>query len=750
MVADPSKWLLDFSDKGGGRPWGDETFMAMRRGKREPWDENCRITPLIGGYEGMSSIRESLEAAIDQAKQGKKGHVYIANWRLNPLRDLSEDNPWIVQNRPWNESDSAVKDQTIIGLILRLMQSGISVRILLWMPMKASIITGLGPHMSDHNYLAEVISNECKRLSQDDPSAIDRGIVALDMRVAPPATSTHHQKMIVIRVGDVNVAYCGGMDLAFTRRDAPDPLHPYKFDPKASLDDLVDLAESNPPQFLGGDWQSGEMLSEAIAVRNNTYYWPRGPEAIYDALKGMTGFIAPEPDLPNEVYGSEYQIWHDQQLKLEGPIVKTLEEQFAERWQDGGRVYETGFWGSLHLQNSQVIFSSNTAIKDGKILPLPLSAESDQKQQYAGSSIVQMWRTIPLRPERNKPPFLRGEFTIMAGISNACQAAEELIWIFDQYFFSRPLARLLNHRIKSDKGKKLCVILILPPHADEHALEEHHARKLALDDLTEGLSEDQHKGRFERVAVYDLWHPTRVPGGIYCHAKVQMYDRSLLVCGSANLNRRSFTCDTELDCAVLDDDLVRKHYSRLWRVLFPDIALPEHIDFSDEKGGWGRQFFDAFKNAARSDSSFLIPDPWWNSIIQIRPVNTNGKTTAEIVVKPPRLPANPAEARKGPESWTGVKREQDFKDDYLEEARTVLNNPYLQPEDMQWLPWSDGLAKVKDALMDPSSINMKVESEICPDSINADGDPRSPGRLDEIVFLIENCGQGDNWPYRVS
>ena len=74
--------------------------------------------------------------------------------------------------------------------------------------------------------------------------------------------------------------------------------------------------------------------------------------------------------------------------------------------------------------------------------------------------------------------------------------------------------------------------------------------------------------------------------------------------------------------------------------------------------------------------------------------------------------ANPAEARKGPESWTGVKREQDFKDDYLEEARTVLNNPYLQPEDMQWLPWSDGLAKVKDALMDPSSINMKVEFNI--------------------------------------
>ncbi|HRD16572.1 MAG TPA: hypothetical protein PK181_07090, partial [Methanothrix soehngenii] len=99
---------------------------------------------------------------------------------------------------------------------------------------------------------------------------------------------------------------------------------------------------------------------------------------------------------------------------------------------------------------------------------------------------------------------------------------------------------------------------------------------------------------------------------------------------------------------------------------------------------------------------------------------------------------------------TGIKREQDFKDDYLEEARTALNNPDLQPEDIQWSPLSDGLAKVKDALMDPSSINIKMESEICPDSIIADGDPVAPGRLDQIVFLIENCGQGDNWPYRVA
>ncbi len=744
MVADPNKWFLKFSQNGDGRPWGDGTYMAERMGNYEPWDENCKVIPMIGGYEAMSAMRESLEAAIAQAKQGKKGYVYVADWRLNPLRDLSEDNPWIVQNRPWNEADSAKKDQTAIGLILRLMQAGINVRILLWLPMTASIIAGLSQHMGDHIYIAEVVSKECERLSKSDPSAKDRGIVALDMRVASPMTSTHHQKMMVIRVGDVNVAYCGGVDLAFTRRDAPDASHPYRYDPNATLDDLLALMESNPPQFLGGDWQSGINVPQVFDGQNKTHRWPKDTDTIYDVLKDISNPSNPGPDLPKEVYGDDHQVWHDQHLRLQGQIVKTLEEQFCERWQDAGNVYESGFWGSLHNKNNQVIFSSKTAIEDGYIKRLDEPREVDLVPE--GSSLVQMWRTIPIRLERKRSPFIRGEFTIMAGVANASQAANELIWIFDQYFFSRPLARLLNHQIRNDNEKKLCVILVLPPYADDHQREEHHARKLALNELTAGLMLGS--GKFERVGVYDLWHPSRIPGGIYCHAKVQLYDRSLLVCGSANLNRRSFTCDTELDCAVLDEDLVLKHYRRLWRVLFPDVAWPSQINFSDLNGGWGMQFFDAFEKAVKTQSSHLIPDPWWNADKQIRPITIDGKTKAAVDIRPPRLPADPAEARKNPGSWTGVAREQDYEEDYLEEARGTLNNPQLEKDDI-WALGRKKAAKIEDSLFEPSSLNTKIESEICPKSSGVFGDPEVPGRLDEIVFLIENCGHGDKWPWRV-
>jgi len=82
------------------------------------------------------------------------------------------------------------------------------------------------------------------------------------------------------------------------------------------------------------------------------------------------------------------------------------------------------------------------------------------------------------------------------------------------------------------------------------------------------------------------------------------------------------------------------------------------------------------------------------------------------------------------------------------EARVILNNPELREEDILSLGKNE-IARIKDDLFEPSSLDTKIESEICPESFDVAGDPKIPGRLDEIVFLVENCGQGDNWPWRV-
>jgi hypothetical protein len=64
---DPNKWFV----KG---VWGVNTAMATRTAGGESvatgtgeWDANCSVTPLIGGFARMTSIRTDRESAITQA-----------------------------------------------------------------------------------------------------------------------------------------------------------------------------------------------------------------------------------------------------------------------------------------------------------------------------------------------------------------------------------------------------------------------------------------------------------------------------------------------------------------------------------------------------------------------------------------------------------------------------------------------------------------------------------------------------------
>ena len=650
----PEDWFLQFSSENtslltlekrkliekSGLPWGDGTEMANREKlDKKPWDINCKVTTLIGGYAAMKNIRDALETAIKEAcklPENNRGHVYIAGWRMNALRDLSDDND------PF--SGLSVKlDQTAVGLVLRLMQAGIKVRILLWLPPVGLIsdYVDFPPHIDDHFYLVDTIQAENTRLKAVYTSiSSPLGIVALDRRVAD-SSSSHHQKTIVIRVGSINIAYCGGVDLAFTRRDAP------------ATGTIADN------KFMQGDWQSGSDLSSALFSKDYAYRFSKDCDRTVNLESAIT---SPHPshiqkaDLPSNVYGTQYQIWHDQHLRLEGPIVSTLEYQFFERWKDGGIPYEVTpakngekNKGRSNWKENQVYFSTNQAfevtidektkkqIKKIVDLDNPIPIKATPISDY--NSLVQMWRTIPLRPkERKQSPFTRGEFTILSGISNACQHANELIWMFDQYFWDLPLARLLANRLSSTPS--LHVIVVLPPYGDSDQVrdDQHLARAYALNALIA-------RGVGNRVLVVNLWNHLRKIG-IYCHAKSHTYDGNLLVCGSANLNRRSFLGDSELACAILDPSLVIQHQQRLWKLLMPPTALWPKLNGKDinlSNSGSGKLFFDAFRtellksvdaNIPATMKPFMIPDFWRDTLTNQLP--TEPPTKRDVVI-PARL-----------------------------------------------------------------------------------------------------------------
>jgi hypothetical protein len=227
---------------------------------------------------------------------------------------------------------------------------------------------------------------------------------------------------------------------------------------------------------------------------------------------------------------------------------------------------------------------------------LPMSAPVEP----VGEAVVQIWRTIPMHYKRKASPFARGEFTVLAGVAKAVAQARHLITIWDQYFWSKPLAKLIASRVNETPGLK--VLIVLPPYGTAKPGKEMLLRKAALQELWTNLKRQNQS----RVLVRNMWdHASAV--GIYVHDKVQTYDDALFVCGSANMNRRSFECDAELDCAVLHTPTVRGHLAGLYASLSGEA-------WNDFGPGWLDRYWTAFKFGISGSSWFekwLIEDPFF-------------------------------------------------------------------------------------------------------------------------------------------
>jgi hypothetical protein len=238
-------WFLDFTSAnpssalGAGRPWGDGTALAQRAtaGQR-PWDLGNAVVPMIGGDQTMRAMCDAFERAITEATTGsmasqppgQRGHVYLADWQFNALRDLAAD------THPWTDAAPGSKAQTALGLVCRMMAAGISVRLLLWMPTTTQALFGPEALALEHWAVAAAVQDFNATLQSRFKVPAPLGVVSLDLRTASASSASLHQKMVVVRVGQVNVAFVGGVDLAFTRRD-------------------FGLAAG---KFVGqGDWQSG-------------------------------------------------------------------------------------------------------------------------------------------------------------------------------------------------------------------------------------------------------------------------------------------------------------------------------------------------------------------------------------------------------------------------------------------------------------------------------------------------------------
>jgi len=231
-----------------------------------------------------------------------------------------------------------------------------------------------------------------------------------------------------------------------------------------------------------------------------------------------------------KVYGSRPP-WHDLQLALRGPAVADVETVFRERWQDPSPLN----------RNPLDTFMDRMRGEDTRPGALPDPAPPPAPR---GAQHVQLLRTYPKK--RPRFPFAPdGERSVARGYQKVIALAESLIYIEDQYFWNAEIVRSFADALTARPGLRLMLVLPLYPDQDGRFSEPPNlvGRQRALDLVRSAGG--------PRVGVYGVENHAGTP--VYVHAKVGIIDDVWASVGSDNINRRSWTHDSELACAVIDD-----------------------------------------------------------------------------------------------------------------------------------------------------------------------------------------------------
>ncbi|MCE5291298.1 MAG: phospholipase D-like domain-containing protein [Nocardiaceae bacterium] len=238
----------------------------------------------------------------------------------------------------------------------------------------------------------------------------------------------------------------------------------------------------------------------------------------------------PQPQRMSAKYGDNPP-WHDVQLRLQGPVVGVLDTTFRERWRDPT---------PLDLHSPLALLRDLLGHADLKAGELPPELPPPPA---CGQHAVQVLRTYPdIRHGFSFAP--KGEHTIARAYVKAIHNARRLIYLEDQYFWSEHVTRLFADALRDNPDLHLVAVVPRYPDVDGRmALPPNMIGREKALSICRTASSD-------RVHVFDLENHAGTP--VYVHAKVCVIDDLWVSVGSDNFNRRSWSHDSELSCAVID------------------------------------------------------------------------------------------------------------------------------------------------------------------------------------------------------
>jgi phosphatidylserine/phosphatidylglycerophosphate/cardiolipin synthase-like enzyme len=156
------------------------------------------------------------------------------------------------------------------------------------------------------------------------------------------------------------------------------------------------------------------------------------------------------------------------------------------------------------------------------------------------------------------------------------------IYIEDQYLVNLEVARALNAKLKEPAFEQLFLVIqdasatsdILIPNRKRHefltavlaGLTDAQKKRVSL-----AIFDAQKKDAQKKKVVLGISHVSNEDGRHYhlgMHAKTLIVDDEIAIIGSANVNQRSFTCDSETSAVIYDDNAKgSQNFARVLRMV---------------------------------------------------------------------------------------------------------------------------------------------------------------------------------------
>ncbi len=383
----------------------------------------------------------------------------------------------------------------------------------------------------------------------------------------------------------------------------------------------------------GGDIRVGFAIKDGQHPVAGSHHQKATVISGIDGVLAFVGGVDMNPDRLDDHTHTAVAPYHDIHSKVRGPAILDLHKNFVERWNNHPDVVTGGF-PSI----------SST--------PPPVDA-------IDGTHYVQVTRTFAKKG--NKYPFATsGEFGTLRAIKNAIEHARHYIYIEDQYLvgypgglpYSAPDDDVQVVKLLREALPRIEFLLVLIPNHTS-MFQDRLRRKNFIGALREidptgvkvkvyYLKRSYQGTRFDRAAFEDEGAAEaammsdseapqiqaqsgdkKYPDEIYIHSKLWIVDDVYLKIGSANVNRRGFTHDTEIDIHAVDGALLngrRKLALELRRQLWGEYlnsSIPDNPTTA----------FELWKQKANGKEGSLIydyeedkevgprNDPFWNNII---------------------------------------------------------------------------------------------------------------------------------------